>query len=134
MVPPRRPLLLLLALLALGGCVQRTVTIRSDPPGALVYLNDQEVGRTPVTVPFTFYGKYDVRLEQDGYQTLSEVRDLQAPWWELPGPDLVAEAVPNGQSQHDWHFQMTPQGPPDETRLLDRAQQMRALTQKPAAP
>ena len=35
----------------LTGCVQRTITVNSDPQGALVYLNDIEIGRTPVTVP-----------------------------------------------------------------------------------
>ncbi len=44
-----------------GGCVERTVTITSEPDNALVYLNDEEIGRTPVTVSFTFYGVYDVR-------------------------------------------------------------------------
>ncbi len=49
-----------------AGCVERTITITSDPPYALVWLNDEEIGRTPVTVPFTFYGKYDVRLIHEG--------------------------------------------------------------------
>ncbi len=48
-----------------GGCVERTIHITSDPSGALVHLNDEEVGRTPVTVPFTFYGVYSVRLTQE---------------------------------------------------------------------
>ena len=42
-------LLLGLALAILQGCgVQRTLQIESDPPGALVYLNGDEVGRTPM--------------------------------------------------------------------------------------
>src|SRR5262249_26230601 len=34
----------------LAGCIERTVTIRTEPDNALVYLNDEEVGRSPVTV------------------------------------------------------------------------------------
>ncbi|MCC5829414.1 MAG: PEGA domain-containing protein [Phycisphaeraceae bacterium] len=50
----------------LGGCVRRTITITSEPSGALVHLNDQEVGRTPLTIGFTHYGVYDVRLTHEG--------------------------------------------------------------------
>ncbi len=39
-----------------AGCVQRTITITSDPPGALVWLNDREIGRTPLDVNFVYYG------------------------------------------------------------------------------
>ena len=47
---------LTLGLLILSGCVDRTISITSTPSGALVYLNDEEVGRTPLVTPFTFYG------------------------------------------------------------------------------
>ena len=30
-----------------GGCVERRMTIRSNPPGALVYVDDYEIGITP---------------------------------------------------------------------------------------
>ncbi|MFB3120043.1 MAG: PEGA domain-containing protein [Stenotrophomonas maltophilia] len=40
--------------------------ITSEPPGALVWLNDREIGRTPVDVDFEFYGRYDVRLHLPG--------------------------------------------------------------------
>jgi hypothetical protein len=53
------------SLLACAGCVERKLTIASDPPGALTYINDTEVGRTPVTVPFLWYGDYDVRLRAE---------------------------------------------------------------------
>ncbi len=41
--------------LILTGCVERRYTIRSDPPGALVVVNGEEIGRagvarTPSTV------------------------------------------------------------------------------------
>ena len=40
----RFALFAILILLVLGtGCVQRTMLITSDPPGALVIMNDQEV-------------------------------------------------------------------------------------------
>ena len=125
-------LLLLTAGVLMTGCVERTITITSDPPGALVYLNDEEVGRTPVTVPFTFYGTYDVRLEHEDFQPLWTQKKADAPWWETPGPDLVAEAIPNNKSELRWHFEMQQRSPADESALLDRARQMKSSLQPPA--
>src|SRR3990172_12037515 len=51
-----------LAMILLAGCVERRLTINTDPQGAKVVLNDQEIGTSPVTVPFHWYGDYWVRL------------------------------------------------------------------------
>src|SRR2546426_127411 len=102
-------LVTLLAAAALPGCIERTISIESAPPGALVYLNDQEIGRTPITVPFTFYGTYDVRIEKEGYQSITTLQKAQAPWWEAPGPDLFAEAIPGEHSVNlKWNFTLEP--------------------------
>jgi hypothetical protein len=121
-------IVLLLITGSLVGCVQRTISIETDPVGALVYLNDEEVGRTPVTVPFTFYGVYDIRIEKEGYQTLSTERETKAPLYEYPGPDLVTELMPwTTRVNYDWQFELEPYELPDEGKLVDRARQMRAL-------
>src|SRR5436190_11289311 len=31
-----------------GGCVEQKLSVTSEPDGALVYLNNEEVGRTPL--------------------------------------------------------------------------------------
>ncbi len=124
------PLLLVTCLLSVG-CVQRTISITSDPPGALVYLNDDEVGRTPVTVPFTFYGVYDVRMEAEGYQPLWTKQKAKAPWWETPGIDLIAETQRDAKAELKWHFTMQAQAAPEDVDadlLLDHAKQLRATT------
>ena len=59
--------LIAVALLFCGGCgVERTLQIESDPPGALVTLNGNEVGRTPTRKEFVWYGTYDVQLRRRG--------------------------------------------------------------------
>jgi hypothetical protein len=91
------------AALAVGtGCVRRDLTVTSDPPGALVFLNDTEAGRTPLTRPFTFYGTYDVRLRKEGYKTLKTKSLVLAPWWQWVPIDLVAELFPvtDHQTKH----------------------------------
>lgn len=121
-------LCLLLAAMC-GGCIQRTITVTSEPTAALVYLNDEEVGRTPVTVPFTFYGIYDVRLEADGYEPLWTKQPTKTPWWDLLGPDLFAEAIPNAKAKQEWHFVLQAAPKPSEVKvepLLNRAHNLRS--------
>ncbi len=86
--------LLFLTTVAGTGCVRRELTVTSEPPGALVFLNDQEVGRTPLTRQFTFYGTYDVRLRKEGYRTLKAQSLVLAPWWQWVPFDLAAELFP----------------------------------------
>jgi len=59
----------LIASLFLGGCVERRLTINTEPQGALVILNDEEIGESPVTVNFNWYGDYWVRIRKEGYET-----------------------------------------------------------------
>lgn len=121
----RNLLIVAMAGLLLAGCVERRISITSEPAGALVHLNDQEVGRTPLTVPFTWYGTYDVRLEADGYQPLWTEAKAKQPLWDLPGPDLIAEAIPDAKSEIKWHFVMEPKGEIDSDAVRARAIRMR---------
>lgn len=110
--PPSRrtaALVLLAAMAVLPGCLQRTLTITSTPPGALVWVNDVEVGVTPLDIDFTFYGGYDVRLRREGYEPVFEHKKIKAPLREAPVIDLAAEAIPAKFENHVvWHFDLTP--------------------------
>ncbi|MEM7681987.1 MAG: PEGA domain-containing protein [Planctomycetota bacterium] len=115
--------------LLLSGCVERTITVTSEPSGALVTLNDVQVGRTPLTTDFLFYGVYDVRVTKDGYAPLRTQAEAEAPWWDYPGPDLFAEAVPGLKSEVAWHFELEPRlprGPGGSDGLLERAAAVRS--------
>ena len=90
--PTRLTPLLLIPLLT--GCITRVVTVRSNPSGALVYLNSEEVGRTPVTREFQWYGTYDVILRKDGYQTIKTSAAVSAPWWQFIPLDFLTDLLP----------------------------------------
>lgn len=129
-----RILFLLSALAVLTtGCVQRTIKIDSTPQGALVHLNDQEVGRTPLSVPFKFYGVYDVRLELDGYEPLWTKEKAKAPWWEAPGPDLFAEALSDAHIIEDWHYDLKPKAAVDDAAVVKRAEELKSQVSEQAA-
>ena len=110
------------------GCVKRTITIDSEPQGALVYLNDEEVGRTPTTVPFLWYGVYDVRLMKEGYETLSVGKEAKAPWYDQPIIDVVTEMLPGTtEVELKWDFELELSGEVGEEYLIDHANQLRAI-------
>ena len=121
--------------LVLTGCVERRLSITSEPPGARVWVNDTPVGLTPVETAFVYHGVYDVRVEADGYEPLLTSAEAVAPWYEYPLVDLVAEAMPFViENRQKWHFRLSPeleaiQERADfEGRLLDRAAQLRDLS------
>jgi hypothetical protein len=122
----------LAAACVLPGCLERTIRITSDPPGAVVWLNDTELGRTPVETDFTFYGVYDIRMRREGYEPVTTSREAKAPVYEYPGIDLVAEAIPARiPTLIEWHFDLVPLAESSqpkaqtETELLTRAREMR---------
>jgi hypothetical protein len=124
--PRRRAALLALAALALlGGCAQRRLVITSEPSGALVRLNDSEVGLTPCEVDFTYFGTYDVRLSKPGYEPLITSATAEAPLHEWPIIDLAAAAIPGKKETIiPWHFVLEP-SVQDTPALIERAQSLR---------
>jgi len=136
-----RPLLVvpLLAAAALAGCygqVQRTITIDSEPEGARCWLNDNEVGRTPVTVPFTWYGTYRVRLEHPGYEPLVTEATVRAPSFQWIPLDLAYETVVPGvhHDTHAFRYMMQEAKAIDPEGLRQRAEALRREAKMGATP
>lgn len=121
--------LILLGWIALlpGGCVERTLTINTEPSGALVVLNDEQIGESPVTVSFNWYGDYGVRLRKEGYQTLDTHRRLKAPWFDWFPLDFFAEVLYPGRivDTHEWTFDLAPKQPLTREELLKEADALR---------
>lgn len=117
--------MLVAGLALLPGCVRRTIFITSEPEGALVYLNDTEVGRTPVEVDFLYYGDYDVRLIHPDREPLVTMGRARAPWWDTIGLDLIAEAAPGEpHARIHWHYEL-PERNDDPAAMLERARALR---------
>lgn len=114
---------IVLTVASVGGCVRRTLTIQSDPAAALVYLNDEEVGRTPVTVDFTWYGDYDVLVRKEGFQTLRTHHKIDPPWYQIPPMDFVAEVlIPvTYHDRQSMDFVLEPEQVPSNDELLEQA-------------
>ena len=82
---------MLLAVVSATGCVRRRLTVRSNPPGAVVHVDNQRIGTTPCAVDYVYYGTREVRLSLPGYETLTVNQPLPAPWYQWPGIDFISE-------------------------------------------
>ncbi|MDR1485924.1 MAG: PEGA domain-containing protein [Planctomycetaceae bacterium] len=109
------------------GCVRRRMTVRSNPPGATVYLDGKEIGRTPFSANFDFYGKREFRLVKDGYATKTVIKPVSTPWYELPGIDFVSEVLlPGKLTDHKFYeFDLEPERLVPNHELLSRAEELR---------
>ena len=118
-----------LALLAVTpGCVRRRMTIRSNPPGALAYVDDQEIGTTPVSTAFTYYGTRKVQLVKDGFETLTVKQTFYPPWYEITPLDFVSENLCPHEIRDEQFldFQLQPQQIVPAETLVERAESLRS--------
>ena len=122
---------------ATAGCVERRMTIRSNPPGAMVYVDDYEIGTTPVSTSYIYYGTRKIRLVKDGYETLTIYQPMPAPWYQWLGIDFFSENLwPHEiRDERSFMYQMVPTVTVPTDTLLDRAQQLRDANRAfPGAP
>ncbi len=128
-------LLLLLAGTSIG-CVTRSYTITTDPPGAVVYRNHVPIGQSPAEENFLYYGNYHFTIVMEGYETLQVDQLIDSPWYEYPVIDFFSENVwPfKVRDARAYHFQLQPlrQVPQDE--VLNRARNLRGRGQTIGAP
>ena len=119
--------LVIAAMVAAGGCVKRTLLLKTDPPGAEAFIDDVHVGATPVIHTFYHYGEKEVRLQKDGYETHSDVVNLKPPKYEQFPFDFFSDVLwpETFFDRHEATFALTPMRPVDEEKLMERANDMR---------
>jgi len=127
------------AILIAAGWVRRTARFTSVPDGARVFLNDREIGRTPATVEFTWYGDYDVVYRLDGYETVKTNVVINPPLYQRFPFDFFAEVLWPGEL-HDHHDiptqELVARRPIDQDELIGRAKELRerALSESEKSP
>ena len=110
------------AVLIVGGCLERQLTIKTNPTAALVELNDEEIGVSPVTVNFNWYGDYNVRISKEGCETLKTHRLLKAPWYDSFPFDFFAQILSSKKvDKYEWEFQLQPKREVNRDQLIEDA-------------
>ena len=117
----------LTAVLIFGGCVERRLTINTRPAGALVVLNDEEIGASPVTVPFNWYGDYGVMIRKEGFETLKTHRELKGPWYDKFPFDFFAQILNPKRivDSYEWTFELEEKKQIDREELIRSAQELK---------
>jgi hypothetical protein len=117
--------------LYLPGCIERKLTINTNPSGAQVLLNDEEIGTSPVTVSFNWYGDYNITIRKEGYETLNTYRKLDAPLIDYFPFDFFAEILYPGRivDSYEWSFDLAPQKEINRQELINEAEHLKKQTE-----
>jgi len=82
--------------LAACGCVERTLEIRTVPPGARVWVDGRPRGTTgpkPLVLPFDHYGTREIRVEKDGYVPVVRLESVAPPVYQIFPLDFFFECL-----------------------------------------
>ncbi|MGD0571496.1 MAG: PEGA domain-containing protein [Sedimentisphaerales bacterium] len=126
MVTNKSLLLFCILIVGVTGCVERKLTINTNPAGAQVFLNDEEIGVSPVTTSFNWYGDYNITIRKQGCETLQTHRKLQAPLHDLFPFDFVTQILYPGRivDSYEWSFDLKPQKDVGRQELIQAAEQL----------
>lgn len=119
----------LLTVSLFAGCVHRRMTVNSDPPGARVLLDGDEIGETPTSVDFTHYGTREVVLQKDGYDTLKTMQTVRPPWYQVFPLEFFSDNLSPIQltNRHEFKYQLQANPTVTSTQgLRDRANNLRS--------
>lgn len=103
------------------------MTVRTNPPGAMVSVDNQVVGASPASTPFVYYGTREFRIEADGYRTETVRRRFNPPWYQWPGIDFIAETLWPGEIRDERIVDVTlvPKTIPASEEVIARAEGLR---------
>jgi hypothetical protein len=112
-----------------NGCVTRTITVKTNPSNAAVYVDDKLVGESPVSVPFVYYGTRKITIEKkdaDGKLTRERktvYEKIETPFYEFFPIDFFSELVWPFDiiDDHVLHYDLT------EIKQLSRKEQQKIV-------
>jgi hypothetical protein len=120
---------LFFVILVLGstGCVQRRLIVRSYPEGALVTIDKQQIGYSPISVPFTYSGTRDIQLEKDGFKTIKVQERIRPKPYDIFPLSLITNNfwLHELRDERLLEFQLEPREQVGENQLMDRANDLR---------
>jgi len=119
--------LVLISTIILTGCVERQLTINTEPQGAIVVLNDEEIGTSPVTVSFQWYGDYNVTIRKEGFETLKTHRKLKGPWYDDFPFDFFAQILGPKRivDSYEWTFELEEKKQISREKLIQNAEELK---------
>ena len=112
-----------------SGCngVRRRLTITSEPSGAIVYLNNKEIGKTPISQNFLYSGTYNIKCCKEGYEMKETYYKAGCPWYLYPGIDFFSENFTPGElrDEQSCHIVLEQKREIPENELYEKASRLR---------
>jgi len=123
-----------LLVLSTIGCVERRMTIRTNVDnqgGALVSIDDQEVGYSPISTGFTYYADREIRLIKDGYETVTLIQPVPAPWWDALLVEFCVENLwpVTIRDDREFKYELPPTAAVSTGEVIQRGQRLRSEAQ-----
>jgi hypothetical protein len=113
-----------------SGCVSRRMTIRTNPPGALVEVDGKRLGTSPVSTDFTYYGTHEFTISAPGYETLTVQQKVKPPFYQWVPIDFFTNHFLPGRvtDRHDFTYTLQPTQTAidDEQNLINRGRNFRS--------
>jgi len=131
--PMRRLLAPALAAALLSGCVERLVAVRTEPPGAALYVDGEKAGETPCEVRYVWYGTREISVERKGYKPVRQMLPLRPPWWQIFPLDFVTDVlVPfTDRLEVEYVLEPAPASEADREEMRRRAAELREKASGP---
>jgi hypothetical protein len=126
-----------------AGCVTRTITVKTNPSNALVYIDDKLEGESPVTIPFTYYGTRKIMIEKrdaDGrltHERTTVFEKIKAPVYEIFPLDFFSEVLWPGkiEDEHILNYDLVKLEPlpikERQEKILKNAEELRQRVNAP---
>ena len=110
------------------GCVHRRVTINSNPAGALVRIDGKDIGYTPASIDYTWYGTREVQLLKDGYETQTQFIKIGTPWYQRFPLDFISDNFLGTHVRDHRRFDLTmqPKQPDVASDVIQRGRSLRS--------
>ena len=110
------------------GCVHRRMTVNSNPSGALVRIDGKDVGYTPASIDYTWYGTREIQLIKDGYETQTQRVNIKAPWYQHFPLDFLSDNFLGTHIRDHRRFDipMRPRQPDVSQDVIERGRLLRS--------
>ena len=112
------------------------MTIRSNPPGALAVVDGLELGFTPISTGFLYYGTRQVKLIKDGHETLTVMETIDPPWYQIFPFEFVSDVLIPWRipDERELNYRLEPQRVAPTELLIRRAEDLRQQGLSPSLP
>ena len=113
----------ILGVALVGGCVERSYVVETNPPGALVMANNRPLGAAPADGHWVYPGKYDFTIYKPGFETLHVEQLIEARWYDYPPLDFFADHVWPFKlvDRRRFRYDLVPAQVPDVNDVLQRS-------------